>query len=1565
MSITIANLVAQIGADLTQFKVGMNEVDSRLKLTDIKAKNAAQRVNELRTAAAAASGAAKVFEQERYNQGRDTAGLRNKERNAALIVEASKAYNNAQHDLYRQSVKDKKPVAVQNKLEEMWAGSEDDLKHAQDMHRKAERELAQHYSKMNAIYRDEQRSKTSAIKKSAMAEQYEEESKAIEAVSRAYAERMTQNANAHKIRAANAVASVAGNIGLAGTGGLGVATKFGSDYNQMMMQTAHNTSLSTEGVGVMNQAVAKLGAESGASLEGLAGGFREIENRGYSAAQAVQILTPAMQAAVAKGGDLSATTRLLTNIMKEFGIPVERASDAMGVLVETSRRSGTEMSELVDVFGTMSAYSANLGVSLSETSAAYIVLTRHGLDAHQAATQFKNDINKIINPSKQVIGVLKDLQKHTKLPLLSAFSGAGLRKNGLFGTMDMIRDTAKAYKGGVPNADLVTKLFPLQRGQLGASILTGTGFAETAGVLRDIKAAENGGVALNKIYKESLGQLNQQMDRLKNAAILVASSVATALSPSIQKATTFVNDAVTGFNTLDQSTKSAAVEAVAVASGMLLASAAIGKTIVAVETLNTALKEMGMANGIMGLVRGFGPMGLAIGALAAAGYALWHITSEMALADQRGAEQTRARADALQVSTRSHYENGEQVLQLVQQYQKLAGQTHHTNAETARMHEILDKISGMAPDLVTGFDAGGHAISLVGNAAGIAAEQLYNMGVQARVAKAAVLDLQAAQALAKVNDLKEKQRVTAQQLNSGTVNMTGERERQQYGANLGGQWRPATPQEISGKAPGLKKVGGEDFMNLLPGHHGILPGPTSYFVPQREKEDDGRDKIFGNMTPEMRALAAQKRQVDTDVAAAQRQHDDLIKQANDALNGKGDPLARAKLPPFPHPDAGDGVDHTAGLGEKQKKEKQSKAEQEAQQLKDKYLQFIDSQRESMYMTNNSGMFGENADHAKAMWQTMSHGAVEYMGHMEQLRGDFYKLGTAQKDNAVIEATAAAKRKESFEQDKKWLELQKQNALAAFTAEKNPDRTAKTPAQIAAFKLAQGGYRDYGAHAGEAAASDAATQQKAINQEMKERISKLMADITEPAKGERTVAEQTKAGILADPEMAKKLGPLWISVLSMIAQHSHDVGEATKLYTSEVDKAHDAVAELHREDDGTKSQAAVKELELKDKKYKDFSATQKQAIVDIYKEADAVKALNDQNKANKALKAYLDAQKLDAKNTLAGATLGGAAERAIDFHQKAHEAMGEQWKKMGPTAQAGADQDIEVAFQEIESQQTKIKAARRLSDSLEEVKQKTMELTRVNKVNVDGINISTSEWDKLTDVQKKNVEQFQKLYTARTTIGDVLQGIDDMFSKTLTNIKEHGFKSFFKDIITGFDDMLFAVAQKWATSQFAGMVNGGIDGALSGLFGVKGGASTSGTPGIAGGGGSSGGGGILGSLLGSVLGMFGGGHSAGAAGVAPSSVDTSGIDSLVGSVGGFLADGGTTRAGMSYIVGEEGPELFMPGRSGTVVPHERLKGMGGGDVHVHLHGITDASSFQSSRHQVFQGIQRAILQTQQR
>ena len=60
----------------------------------------------------------------------------------------------------------------------------------------------------------------------------------------------------------------------------------------------------------------------------------------------------------------------------------------------------------------------------------------------------------------------------------------------------------------------------------------------------------------------------------------------------------------------------------------------------------------------------------------------------------------------------------------------------------------------------------------------------------------------------------------------------------------------------------------------------------------------------------------------------------------------------------------------------------------------------------------------------------------------------------------------------------------------------------------------------------------------------------------------------------------------------------------------------------------------------------------------------------------------------------------------------------------------------------------------------------------------------------------------------------------------------------------------------------------------------------------------------------------------------------GLFGMVGGLFGKRANGGAVAAGQGYLVGENGPEHFYPGRSGAIVPHAKS---GGGAVQVQVAG----------------------------
>jgi phage-related minor tail protein len=98
----------------------------------------------------------------------------------------------------------------------------------------------------------------------------------------------------------------------------------------------------------------------------------------------------------------------------------------------------------------------------------------------------------------------------------------------------------------------------------------------------------------------------------------------------------------------------------------------------------------------------------------------------------------------------------------------------------------------------------------------------------------------------------------------------------------------------------------------------------------------------------------------------------------------------------------------------------------------------------------------------------------------------------------------------------------------------------------------------------------------------------------------------------------------------------------------------------------------------------------------------------------------------------------------------------------------------------------------------------------------------------------------------------------------------------------------------------------------------------------------------------LLGLFGGG-----AGIAPSNIFSGAFSGTTASFNpssfgmGLLpgrAKGGPVSSGQTYMVGERGPELFVPGRSGTIVANDK---MGGGSTNVIVNVDAKGSSVEGN------------------
>lgn len=549
--------------------------------------------------------------------------------------------------------------------------------------------------------------------------------------------------------------------GLGITTGIGLLAKAGADYQSVLVNVAGNTNMTNRQLAEMDATVKQLASNSPASMKELAEGYMHIANYGYQGADATRILDAAMKSAVGTGGDVASTGRLLAAVMHEFNIPASNAAGAMNELHMAAAKADMTLEELVDSAGPTLGFAANLGVSLTEVAAALAALARHGFNAAEASTQVRDMMAHIINPSHAATEELKKLQKATGIDLVRDFSSSGLAAKQLSGVLGDVELAAKKTHQNI--ADIMKTLIQAQRGGIGALALMGTGKDDWSARLKDLDKAFKDTTATETAFARAQETFNAQLKDLQDEAVRLGIDVEQALLPALKELTADLRGATGWFESLDDGSKRSLIQFVALTGGVMITvggMAKLGQTIRDVKALTAGLDLTSLMGGVKSALGGIAAAeveagaaeaasasGLAALAAAAAPYVAIAIGIAGATAAvvakvsdlnskvpiTTGELKKQAEEQAKTAKGLANYQKD--LSALINRYEELSKKPHKTQEEVSKMHEILNNISVLAPNLISGYKSTGDAIGLIGDRARSAASDVRDLNQAIRDAR--------------------------------------------------------------------------------------------------------------------------------------------------------------------------------------------------------------------------------------------------------------------------------------------------------------------------------------------------------------------------------------------------------------------------------------------------------------------------------------------------------------------------------------------------------------------------------------------------------------------------------------------------------------------------------------------------------------------------------------------------------------------------------------------------------------------------------------------------------------
>ena len=234
--------------------------------------------------------------------------------------------------------------------------------------------------------------------------------------------------------------------------GMGLAVRSGMDFQQESTKWVTSAGESASQLGMLQQGVLKLSAQTATSSSQLASGLYMISSAGITGAGGLSVLKAAAEGAKSEGADLSEVTNALTSGINAYGMKTRTSAEAttsatsmMNQMLQTVSQGKMTFQELASSLSAVLPVAAASKISYAQVGGALATMTSMGVSARQGTQDLA-----------ATIGALSNVQGPANTEMsqfgISATDVEGrLGQRGLTGTIQMLSEavTSKMGKSGL------------------------------------------------------------------------------------------------------------------------------------------------------------------------------------------------------------------------------------------------------------------------------------------------------------------------------------------------------------------------------------------------------------------------------------------------------------------------------------------------------------------------------------------------------------------------------------------------------------------------------------------------------------------------------------------------------------------------------------------------------------------------------------------------------------------------------------------------------------------------------------------------------------------------------------------------------------------------------------------------------------------------------------------------------------------------------------------------------------------------------------------------------------
>ena len=391
-------------------------------------------------------------------------------------------------------------------------------------------------------------------------------------------------------------AAITGSIG----GIFAASSKVGMEFEASMSKVQAVMGASSKELEALEKSARDAGAKTTKSASEAANALEYMGLAGWSVKESQEALMPVLRLSEAGAMDLGLTSDLVTDSMSSLGLKMSEVGQSglenyLDMVAKTSNSSNTSIQQLMEGLIIVGGTAKNLNVPMEELNAIMGIMANRGLKGTESA----NALNSVLINMTTGAGEAGKAMKKLGLNAFNAdgsFKGLGNVFKELQGKLEGMTDEQKNYYlamiGGKSQVDALQK------------ILDGVGdeYGELKDKIVDSKNALN--TMADVMNDNSKGGIAQLKSALEEAGIAIYET----LKPAIGWLTEKLQEAVSWFNGLSDSTKRNIVVFGAIALGigaLLLVVGALLPIVASAISIFTALSAAGITVGaVMTFING-------------------------------------------------------------------------------------------------------------------------------------------------------------------------------------------------------------------------------------------------------------------------------------------------------------------------------------------------------------------------------------------------------------------------------------------------------------------------------------------------------------------------------------------------------------------------------------------------------------------------------------------------------------------------------------------------------------------------------------------------------------------------------------------------------------------------------------------------------------------------------------------------------------------------------------------------------------------------------------------------